>query len=41
MVSDQLLQCLSPLSADAAVDAIATLGDASDERIRQKALALE
>jgi excisionase family DNA binding protein len=41
MVSDQLLQCLSPLSVDAAVDAIATLSDASDERLRQKALALE
>jgi len=41
MVSDQLLQCLSPLSVDAAVDAIATLSDASDERNRQKALALE
>jgi hypothetical protein len=41
MVSDQLLQCLSPLGVDAAMDAVATLSDASDERIRQKVLALE
>jgi len=41
MVSEQLLQCLSPLSVDAAMDALASLSDASEERIRQKALALE
>ena len=41
MVSDQLLQCLSPLGVDAAMDAVATLSDASDDRIRHKALALE
>jgi excisionase family DNA binding protein len=41
MVSNQLLQCLSPLGVDAAMDAVATLSDASDDRIRLKALALE
>jgi DNA invertase Pin-like site-specific DNA recombinase len=41
MVSEQLLQCLSPLSMNAAMDAIVLLSNASDERIRQKALALE
>ena len=41
MVSEQLLQCLSPLSVDSAMDALASLSDASDDRIRQKALALE
>jgi hypothetical protein len=41
MVSEQLLQCLSPLGVDAAMDAVAALSDASDERIRQKTLALE
>jgi len=41
MVSEQLLQCLTPLGIEAAMDAVAALSDASDERIRQKTLALE
>jgi len=41
MVSEQLMQCLSPLGIGAALDAIESLQGASDERIRQKALALE
>lgn len=41
MVSEQLMQCLSPLGIGAAMDAIKSLQGASDERIRQKALALE
>ena len=41
MVSEQLLQCLSPLIMDAAMDGIDSLSNASDERIRQKALAVE
>ncbi|HUZ95215.1 MAG TPA: recombinase zinc beta ribbon domain-containing protein, partial [Edaphobacter sp.] len=41
MVSEQLLQCLSPLVMDAAMDAIDLLSNANDERIRQKALAVE
>ncbi len=41
MVSEQLLQCLAPLGIEAAMDAIAALDEVSDERIRQKALALE
>jgi hypothetical protein len=41
MVSEQLLQCLSPLGLDSAMDAIDVLSNASDERIRQKALAVE
>src|SRR5713101_837708 len=41
LVSEQLLQCLTPFSIEAAIEAIATLQGASDERIQQKALALE
>ena len=41
LVSEQLLQCLTPFGIEAALEAIETLGGASDERIQQKALALE
>lgn len=41
MVSEQLLQCLTPLGSEAAIDAIESLQGASDERIRQRALAKE
>lgn len=40
-VSEQLLQSLTPFGIDAAIEAIETLEGASDERRRQKALALE
>jgi hypothetical protein len=40
-VSEQLLQCLTPFGIEAAIEAIETLRGASDERIQQKALALE
>jgi DNA invertase Pin-like site-specific DNA recombinase len=40
-VSEQVLQCLSPLGIEAAIEAIVTLQGASDERICHKALALE
>lgn len=41
LVSEQLLQCLTPFSSEAAIEAIESLQAASDERIQQKALALE
>src|ERR1700720_3326263 len=41
LVSEQLLQCLTQLGIEAAMEAIAALEDANDERIQQKALALE
>jgi DNA invertase Pin-like site-specific DNA recombinase len=41
LVSEQLLRCLSPLGIDAATAAIAALEEANDERIQQKALALQ
>lgn len=41
LVSEQLVQCLTPLGIEAAIEAIETLHGASDERIQQKALALE
>lgn len=41
LVSEQLLQCLTPFSVEAAIEAIETVQGASDERIRQKELALE
>jgi len=41
LVSEQLLQCLTPFGIEAAFEAIETLQGASDERIQQKALALE
>lgn len=40
-VSEQLLQCLTPFGIEAAIEAIDTLQGASDDRIRQKALAVE
>ncbi|HEY6371914.1 MAG TPA: recombinase family protein [Candidatus Sulfotelmatobacter sp.] len=41
LVSEQLLQAVAPLGMEAAIEAIESLGSASDERIQQKALALE
>jgi excisionase family DNA binding protein len=41
LVSEQLLQCLTPFASEAAIEAIESLEGASDDRIRQKALALE
>jgi excisionase family DNA binding protein len=41
LVSEQLLQCLTPFGIEAAMEAIETLQGASDERMQQKALALE
>ena len=41
MVAEQLLQCVTPFGSDAAIEAIESLQGASDERIEQKALALE
>jgi hypothetical protein len=41
LVSEQLLQCLTPCGLDAASEAVETLQGASDERMRQKALAVE
>ncbi len=41
LVSEQLLRCLAPLSSEAAIEAIESLQGGSDERIRQKSLALE
>jgi DNA invertase Pin-like site-specific DNA recombinase len=41
LVSEQLMQSLAPFSIEAAIEAIDSLQGASDERIRQKALALE
>jgi excisionase family DNA binding protein len=41
LVSEQLLQCLTPLGSEAAIEALESLQCASDERIRQKTLALE
>jgi hypothetical protein len=41
LVSEQLMQCLSPFGIEAALEAIESLQGASDERIQQKALALE
>ena len=40
-VSDQLLQALTPLGIEAALEAMETLQGASSERIRQKRLALD
>jgi excisionase family DNA binding protein len=40
-VSEQLMQALAPFGIEAAIEAIESLQDASDERIQQKALALE
>lgn len=41
LVSEQLLQCLTPFGSEAAIEAIESLQGASDERIQQKALAVE
>jgi excisionase family DNA binding protein len=41
LVAEQLLQCLTPLGSAAAIEAIESLQGESDERIQQKALALE
>jgi DNA invertase Pin-like site-specific DNA recombinase len=41
LVSEQLLQCLTPLGTEAAIEAMETVRGAGDERIHQKALALE
>jgi excisionase family DNA binding protein len=41
LVSEQLMQSLAPLGMEAAIEAIESLENASDERIQQKALALE
>jgi DNA invertase Pin-like site-specific DNA recombinase len=40
LVSEQLLRCLAPLGSEAAIEAIESLQGGSDERIRQKSLAL-
>ena len=41
LVSEQLLQCLTPFGSEAAIEAIESLQGASDDRIQQKTLALE
>ena len=41
LVSEQLLQCLTPFGTEAAIEAIEALQGACDDRIQQKALALE
>ncbi|MEP7366629.1 MAG: recombinase family protein [Acidobacteriota bacterium] len=41
LVSEQLLQCLTPFGTDSAIEAIESLQGVSEERIQQKALALE
>ncbi|MBM3748815.1 MAG: recombinase family protein [Acidobacteria bacterium] len=41
LVSEQLLQCLTPFGTEAAIEAIESMQGASDERIQQKALVLE
>jgi len=41
LVSEQLMQALAPFGIEAAIEAIESLQGASDERIQQKALALE
>lgn len=41
MVAEQVLQCLRPHAIEAAIEAIENLQGASDERVHQKALALE
>ena len=41
LVSEQLLQCLTPFGIEAAIEAIEALQGASDDRIQQKVLALE
>ena len=41
LVSEQLMQALAPFGIEAAIEAIESLRGASDQRIQQKALALE
>ena len=41
LVSEQLMQSLTPLSVEAAIEAIESLQGTSDERLQQKALAVE
>jgi excisionase family DNA binding protein len=41
LVSEQLLQCLSPLGIEAAVETFTAMEQSGDERIQQKELALE
>ena len=41
LVSEQLLQCLTPFGCEAAIEAIESLQGASNERTQQKALAVE
>lgn len=41
LVSEQLLQCLTPLGIEAAIEAVETVQSAGHEQIRQRALALE
>ncbi len=41
LVSEQLLGCLAPLGTEATIEAMESLQGGSDERIRQKVLALE
>ena len=41
LVSEQLVQCLTPFAIEAAIEAVESLEGTSDERIQQKALALE
>lgn len=41
LVSQQLMQSLTPIAIEAAIEAIDSLQDANDERIKQKAMALE
>lgn len=41
LVSEQLMQCLTPFAIEAAIEAIEIMQGASDERTQQKALALE
>jgi excisionase family DNA binding protein len=41
LVSEQLLQCLTPFGCEAAIEAIESLEGASNERTQQKALAVE
>jgi excisionase family DNA binding protein len=41
LVSEQLLQCLTPFGSEAAIEAMESLQGASDERMQQKALAVE
>lgn len=41
LVSEQLLRCLEPLGMEAAIEAIESLQGVSDDRVRQKRLAVE